>query len=108
MMYMPDAIRAAMELMEAPGSSLSVRTSYNIAGMSFTPQEIVTEIRRHVPGFEVRYVPDFRQQIADAWADSIDDTIARSEWGWLPEYDMATMTSDMLTHLRARQMVAKG
>ena len=105
MMYMPDAVRAALELMEAPQERLTVRTGYNLAGMSFTPEEIAEEIRRQIPGFRVDYKPDFRQQIADAWSDTVDDSVARQDWGWRPEYDLAAMTRDMLEHLGAGKMV---
>jgi len=105
MMYMPDAIRATLELMAAPAERLTVRTSYNLAGMSFTPREIAAEIRRHIPEFEVTYQPDFRQRIADAWSDTIDDSVARRDWGWRPEYDLQTMTRDMLEQLGAGKLV---
>ena len=100
MMYMPDAIRATIELMEAPASTIGVRTSYNIAGMSFSPAEIAAEISKHIPGFEMAYAPDYRQQIADSWPQSIDDSSARVQWGWKPEFDLATMTSDMFQNLK--------
>jgi nucleoside-diphosphate-sugar epimerase len=99
MLYMPDAIRATLELMEAPAERLTVRTSYNLSGMSFTPAEIAASIRKQVPGFEVGYQPDFRQAIADSWPGSIDDSAARQDWGWQPEYDLDAMTKDMLLHL---------
>ena len=100
MLYMPDAIRATIEVMEAPTNRLSVRTSYNLAGMSFTPDEVAKSIRREVPDFKIKYKPDFRQAIADSWPASIDDSIARSDWGWQPEFDLNRMTTDMLLHLR--------
>ena len=100
MIYMPDAIRATLEVMEAPTNRLSVRTSYNLAGMSFTPDEVAQSIRREVPDFKIKYKPDFRQAIADSWPASIDDSIARSDWGWRPEFDLNRMTTDMLLHLR--------
>ena len=100
MMYMPDAIRATIELMEAPSSKLSVRTSYNVAGMSFSPKEIAAEIKKHIPGFSIDYKPDYRQQIANSWPQSIDDTVARGDWGWQPEFDLALMTKDMLENLK--------
>jgi nucleoside-diphosphate-sugar epimerase len=99
MMYMPDAIRATIELMEAPAEKLSVRTSYNISSMSFSPKEIAAEIKEHIPGFSISYKPDYRQQIANSWPQSIDDSVARSDWGWKEEYDLARMTSDMLENL---------
>ncbi|TNE56821.1 MAG: NAD-dependent epimerase/dehydratase family protein [Bacteroidetes bacterium] len=99
MLYMPDAIRGTIELMEAPANQLSVRTSYNLAGMSFTPEEVAASIRKIMPGFDIRYKPDFRQAIADSWPASIDDSAARKDWNWNPEYDLDTMTKDMLHHL---------
>ncbi|MBL7808307.1 MAG: NAD-dependent epimerase/dehydratase family protein [Saprospiraceae bacterium] len=100
MLYMPDAIRATLELMEAPANQLQVRTSYNLAGMTFNPGEITASIQKEVPDFKVNYVPDFRQAIADSWPASIDDSAARRDWGWKPEYDLDAMTRDMLFHLR--------
>jgi nucleoside-diphosphate-sugar epimerase len=99
MMYMPDAIRATIELMESPAEKIGIRTSYNLSAMSFSPAEIATEIRKHMPGFEMRYQPDYRQSIADSWPQSIDDSVARAQWGWSHEYDLAKMTEDMLTNL---------
>jgi len=100
MMYMPDAIRATIELMEAPSDRLSVRTSYNVSGMSFSPKEIAAEITQHIPGFTIDYKPDYRQGIANSWPQSIDDSVAGADWGWKPEYDLARMTKDMLANLR--------
>lgn len=99
MLYMPDAIRATLELMEAPANRLSVRTSYNLAGMSFTPAEVAASIRKLMPNFKITYKPDFRQAIADSWPASIDDSAARHDWGWKPEFDLDAMTKDMLHHL---------
>lgn len=100
MMYMPDAIRATVELMEAPANKISIRTSYNISAMSFSPEEIATEIAKHKPGFSINYQPDYRQAIADSWPQSIDDSVARNDWGWKPEYDLARMTKDMFANLK--------
>lgn len=100
MMYMPDAIRATMELMEAPSDKISVRTSYNVAGMSFSPKEIAKSIQEHIPGFEMGYKPDSRQAIANSWPQSIDDSVANKDWGWKPQYDLSLMTKDMLENLR--------
>ena len=100
MMYMPDAIRATIELMEAPASAISIRTSYNLSGMSFSPKEIAAEIKNHIPEFIVSYKPDYRQQIANSWPQSIDDTVARNDWGWMEEYDLAAMTKDMIKNLK--------
>jgi nucleoside-diphosphate-sugar epimerase len=100
MMYMPDAIRATMELMEAPANKISVRTSYNISGISFSPAEIGASIKKHIPEFEIKYKPDYRQQIAESWPQSIDDTVARDDWHWQHEYDLEKITADMLKHLK--------
>jgi nucleoside-diphosphate-sugar epimerase len=100
MMYMPDAIRATIELMEAPADKISIRTSYNISGMSFSPKEISTEIKNHIPEFRISYKSDYRQAIANSWPESIDDSVARTDWGWKEEYDLAAMTTDMLQNLK--------
>jgi nucleoside-diphosphate-sugar epimerase len=100
MMYMPDAIKATIEMMEAPESKISVRTSYNISGMSFSPKEIAAEIKKHVPEFEMSYKSDYRQQIANSWPQSIDDSVARNDWGWQEDYDLKRMTADMLNNLK--------
>jgi len=99
MMYMPDAIRATIELMEAPVEKISIRTSYNLSGMSFSPKEIATEIKKHVREFTIEYKPDYRLAIAQSWPQSIDDSVARKDWGWKEEYDLAGMTKDMLENL---------
>ena len=99
MMYMPDAIKATIELMEAPEEKIKIRTSYNISGMSFSPKEIAAEIKKHLPEFSITYQPDYRQQIADSWPQSIDDSVARNDWGWKEDYDLARMTKDMLENL---------
>jgi nucleoside-diphosphate-sugar epimerase len=101
MMYMPDAIRATVELMDAPAAQIRERGSYNLAGVSFTPREIADEITRHVPGFELRCEPDFRQAIAESWPKVIDDAPARADWGWRPRFELAAMVSDMLRGLRS-------
>lgn len=101
MMYMPDAIRATLALMEAPASAIRERHSYNLAGLSFSPAELAGAIREHLPDFEMDCVPDFRQAIAQSWPRSIDDSAARQDWGWQPEYDLSAMTAAMLHHLRA-------
>ncbi|TMI96259.1 MAG: NAD-dependent epimerase/dehydratase family protein [Bacteroidetes bacterium] len=99
MMYMPDAIRATIELMEAPAEKISVRTSYNISGMSFSPKEIGAEVKKHIPDFSISYKPDYRQAIANSWPQSIDDSVARKDWGWKEEYDLPAMTKDMFDNL---------
>lgn len=100
MIYMEDAIRATIELMDAPKESISIRTSYNLAGMSFNPAELALEIKKSYPAFEISYAPDFRQDIADSWPMSIDDTDARKDWNWQPKYDIATLTQDMIKNLK--------
>ncbi len=99
MMYMEDAIRATIEMMESSSDKIQVRTSYNIAAMSFTPAEIAAEIKMHVPDFNILYTPDYRQSIAESWPQSIDDTAAQNDWGWKPAFNLATMTKDMLMNL---------
>ena len=99
MMYMPDAIRATIELMEAPADKLTVRTSYNLAAMSFSPKEIAGSIQKSIPEFKITYKPDYRQQIANSWPQSIDDAQARVDWGWKHEYDLDKMTQDMLQNI---------
>ncbi|MDP4999016.1 MAG: NAD-dependent epimerase/dehydratase family protein [Saprospiraceae bacterium] len=99
MMYMADAVRATLMLMEAPSENIRVRTAYNIAGMSFSPEEIAAAIQKHIPDFQITYSPDFRQKIAESWPASIDDTEARQDWGWRPMYDLEAMTEDMIKHL---------
>jgi nucleoside-diphosphate-sugar epimerase len=101
MMYMPDAIRATIELMQAPADKISVRTSYNVAAMSFSPKEIADEIKKHIPGFSISYKSDYRQAIAESWPQSIDDSVARSDWGWKEEFDLPAMTKDMLENLKS-------
>lgn len=100
MIYMDDAIRATLELMESPKERISIRTSYNIAGMSFNPEEIATSIKEHYPNFQIKYNPDFRQGIADSWPKIINDTEARNDWNWKPEYDLKLMTKTMIENLK--------
>ncbi len=100
MMYMDDAIKATIDLMEAPSETISVRYSYNLAAMSFNPSEIAAEIKKHIPEFTISYKPDFRQDIAASWTESIDDSVARNDWHWKPKFDLASMTIDMLDHLK--------
>jgi nucleoside-diphosphate-sugar epimerase len=100
MMYMPDAIRATIELMESDAAKITVRSSYNLSGMSFSPKEIAAEIKKHIPEFAISYEPDYRQEIADGWPASIDDQLARKDWNWKPEYDLSKMTIDMLNNLK--------
>jgi nucleoside-diphosphate-sugar epimerase len=102
MMYMDDAIKATVNMMEAPPEKIKVRTSYNLAAISFSPKEIAAEIKKHIPSFECAYEPDFRQAIADSWPKVIDDSQARKDWGWKHEYDLKRMTKDMLEKLGAK------
>jgi nucleoside-diphosphate-sugar epimerase len=99
MMYMDDAVHAILQLMAAPASDIQIRTSYNLSGMSFSPREIAESIQSFYPSFQVKYVPDFRQKIADSWPSSINDDSARSDWGWKAQYDLPKMTSEILTKL---------
>ena len=100
MMYMPDAIRATIEFMEAPKEKITIRSSYNLSAMSFSPKEIGQSITKHIPEFQLTYKPDFRQQIANSWPMSIDDSKAQADWGWKPHYDLDMMTEDMLLNLK--------
>jgi nucleoside-diphosphate-sugar epimerase len=100
MMYMDDAIRATIELMEAPEEKIRTRMSYNLSAMSFSPKEIAASIQKHIPGFTIGYAPDFRQGIAEGWPQSIDDSAAREHWGWQHRFDLDKMTGEMLTNLR--------
>lgn len=105
MMYMPDAIRATIQLMEASAEQVKIRSSYNLAGISFTPKEISKEISKHIPNFAISYQPDFRQEIADSWPSSIDDTHAQKDWGWKLAYDLEKMTSDMMKNLKYKYKI---
>ena len=99
MMYMEDAIRATIELMESPADRLSTRLAYNISAMSFSPKEIAASIQKHIPDFNIDYAPDFRQQIADGWPQSIDDRLAQEDWNWKAAFDLEKMTATMLENL---------
>jgi len=108
MMYMPDTIRAMIQLMEADGARLRYRNAYNVSAMSITPDELAAEIRKHVPGFAIDYQVDpVRQSIADSWPRSIDAGAAREDWGFAPEFDLAAMTADMLSRLSTRTWTSK-
>lgn len=107
MIYMDDAIRATIELMQAPKDKIKTRTSYNLAGMSFSPVEIAACIQEIYPDFEVTYKPDFRQQIAASWPQSIDDSNAREDWGWQPAFDLKSMTTDMIKNLKLEYATAE-
>lgn len=99
MMYMDDAIKATINIMQAPAENIKVRSSYNLSAISFTPKEIAESIKKHIPEFTIDYAPDFRQAIADSWPASIDDSVARKDWGWQHDYDMEKMTMVMLENL---------
>jgi nucleoside-diphosphate-sugar epimerase len=107
MLYMPDALKATLDIMHAPAEQIKIRTSYNLAGMSFAPEEIAASIAKFVPGFEISYEPDYRQAIANSWPAVIDDSEARQDWGWKPDFDLDKMTEDMLKNLRL-QYAQKG
>jgi len=98
-MYMRDAVKATITLMNAPSDKISIRTSYNISAIRFSPEEIAESIKRKIPEFEIQYKPDHRQDIAATWPDSIDDTKARKDWKWKPVYNLEKMTADILKHL---------
>ena len=100
MMYMDDAIAATIQIMQAPAEQIKIRSSYNLAAMSFTPTEIAAEIQKHIPDFTISYAPDSRQKIADSWPASIDDSRAREDWGWNHHFTLDNMTVDMLEHLK--------
>ncbi len=100
LIYMDDAIRAIMELMEAPAQNITIRSSYNIAGISCSPTEIYNEIKKHIPNFKIINKPDFRQAIADTFPESLDDSIAQKDWNWTPQYDLPKIVEDMLMHLK--------
>ena len=100
MMYMDDAIAATIQIMQSPKEQIKIRSSYNLAAMSFTPTEIAEEIKKHIPEFTITYHPDFRQKIADSWPASIDDSAAREDWNWNHKFDISSMTKDMLDHLK--------
>jgi nucleoside-diphosphate-sugar epimerase len=102
MMYMPDCLKAFNELMSVPLENLKHHTDFNLAGISFNPQELADEIKKHIPEFTINYEPDFRQKIADSWPKTIDDSVARDEWGWKPDYNLASMVTDMLKVLGER------
>jgi nucleoside-diphosphate-sugar epimerase len=100
MMYMEDAIQATVDIMEAPAENIKIRSSYNLAAMSFTPTQIAAEIQKHIPNLQVTYKPDFRQKIADSWPASIDDSQARQDWNWKNKFNIETMTVEMLKQLK--------
>jgi len=99
MMYMDDAIDATISIMESPSSKIKVRSSYNIAGISFNPEELVAEIKRHIPEFTASYAPDYRQQLAESWPAGIDDSVANRDWGWKNQYDISFIVDQMLKNI---------
>lgn len=99
MMYMDDAIKATIQIMQAPSEQIKIRSSYNLAAMSFTPKELAEEIKKHYPDFTITYNPDFRQKIADSWPASINDTAARQDWNWKNDFDLESMTTEMFSNL---------
>ena len=101
MMYMNDAIDATIQIMQADEKDIKTRTSYNLAAISFTPKEISEEIKQYIPDFKISYKPDFRQDIADSWPQIIDDSHARDDWNWEHKFDLASMTKDMITNIKA-------
>ncbi|CAG5007375.1 putative epimerase/dehydratase [Dyadobacter sp. CECT 9275] len=102
MIYIADALDASVRLMEAPADRITIRTGYNLAGMSFSPDEVIRSIRKLIPGFEVTYLPDFRQEIAASWPQTVDDSQARKDWGWRPSYNLEKMTKEMILELRKK------
>ena len=102
MIYMDDAIRATLELMEAPKEKITVRTSYNISGLSFTPNQLASSIKEKYSSLKINYKPDFRQEIASSWPMSIDDTQARKDWDWKPKFNIKTLTETMLKNLELK------
>lgn len=104
MIYMPDAIRATIELMDAPPEQVRIRSAYNVAGLSFNPRELAEAIRRKVPDFEISYQPDHRQDIADSWPHSLDDTYARADWGWRAKIGLDELVADMLAHIDGKAL----
>jgi nucleoside-diphosphate-sugar epimerase len=99
MMFMEDAIRATLDLMDAPADALQHRTAYNVDAMDFTPAELAAAIQKHLPDFTISYAPDFRQAIADSWPQRIDDSAARRDWGWQPRYGLSEMVETMLANV---------
>ena len=102
MMFMDDAIKATTSIMQAPSDAIKIRSSYNLAAISFTPEQIATSIKKHIPDFEISYNPDFRQNIADSWPKSIDDSSARSDWNWKHDYNLEQLTNEMIFQLEKK------
>ncbi len=102
MMYMSDAILATIQIMESPKEKIKIRSSYNLSGVTFSPEEFALEIRKYIPDFKISYSPDFRQKIADSWPESIDDSDARNDWGWEPKYNLEKICSEMICNLKSK------
>lgn len=102
MMYMPDAVKALIDLSQADKSDLRYPTSYNVSSLSFFAERLTREIKKHIPGFKAVYDPDSRQEIVDSWPEDLDDSAARSDWGWSPDYGLQEMTEDMIENLRGK------
>ncbi|MEE9364616.1 MAG: NAD-dependent epimerase/dehydratase family protein [Cellulophaga sp.] len=107
MIFMDDAVRATIELMDAPKEQIKIRTSYNLEGVSFSPKQIATSIRKSYPDFQITYAPDFRQEIANNWPSSIDDTAARKDWGWKPNYLLDDISEEMITQLKKQYSITE-
>ena len=105
MMYMPDAIRATIEIMESPGKKIKIRSSYNLSGFSFSPKQIADEVANHVPNFKISYKTDFRQSIANSWPESIDDSYAKNDWEWKPKYTLKKMSLEIMENLKKKYKV---
>ena len=107
MVYIDDAIRGILELMDAPASKITIRSSYNITGASFSPSELYEEIKKHIPSFKIVYKPDFRQTVADSYPESVNDATAKNDWGWTPQYDLPKIVEEMLQLLKSQYPVKK-
>ncbi len=108
MLYMPDALKATLDIMHAPAEQVKIRSSYNLSGMSFAPEEIAASIAKEIPNFTISYEPDYRQAIADSWPAVIDDSRAQEDWGWKPQFDLDSMTKDMLKNLKPQYSSEQG
>ena len=102
MMYMDDAINATIQIMSAPASQIKLRSSYNLAALSVTPNDLATSIQNHIPEFEIEYKPDYRQDIADSWPSSIDDSSSKEDWGWENQYDLKQITEEMIEGIKPK------
>ena len=107
MMYMPDCLKAITKLLEADLSRLKHHSDFNVGALSFCPKDLANEIRKYIPSFDIIYKPDYRQAIADSWPKSLDDSVARNEWGWNPDYNIPKMVEDMIRILKERNLKSK-